>query len=79
MCSLVTLSKDYLTKRKGPLAEPFGQRLLAIFMVLSPFNAEHPHDKGSVFHKKPINSCKSNLERSTDLNNLFIIKREFHD
>ncbi|MCW8866452.1 MAG: hypothetical protein OQK09_16930 [Colwellia sp.] len=82
MCSLVTLSKYYSTKSKTFLAESFGQRLLVIFTELSTFfvtlhgcslldNAgaycpEQPHYKGSALYKYPTNSCKNNLERSTD-------------
>jgi hypothetical protein len=69
---------------KTLLPEPFGQRLLFIFTVLSPFyvtphgcslldNAgaycpEQPHGKGFALYKYPTNSCKNNLESSTDPN-----------
>ena len=75
---------------KTLLAESFGQRLLVIFTALSPFyvtlhgcslldNAgahcpEQPHDKGSALYKYPTNSCKNNLERSTDPNLLATLK-----
>jgi len=51
---------------KTLLAESFGQRLLGIFTALSPFYVEQPHYKGSALYKYPTNSCKINLERSTD-------------
>ena len=53
---------------KTLLAEPFGQRLLGIFTVLSPFYVKQPHDKGSALYKYPTIRCKNNLERSTDPN-----------
>ena len=55
---------------KALLAESFGQRLLVIFTVLSPFYVEQPHDKGSALYKYPTYRCKNNLERSTDPNKL---------
>jgi hypothetical protein len=51
---------------KTLLAESFGQRLLVIFTALSSFYMEQPHGKDSALYKYPTNSCKSNLERSTD-------------
>jgi hypothetical protein len=51
---------------KTLLAESFGQRLLVIFTALSSFYVEQPHGKDSALYKYPTNSCKSNLERSTD-------------
>ncbi|WP_246128988.1 hypothetical protein [Colwellia demingiae] len=68
MCSLVVLSKSYSTMSKTLLAESFGQHLLVIFTALSPFYVEQPHDKASSLYKYPTNSCKNNLERSTDPN-----------
>jgi hypothetical protein len=53
---------------KTLLAESFGQHLLVIFTVLSPFYVEQPDDKGSALYKYPINRCKSNIERSTTPN-----------
>ncbi|MCW8834469.1 MAG: hypothetical protein OQK09_14360, partial [Colwellia sp.] len=50
------------------LAESFGQRLLVIFTALSPFYVEQPHYKGFTLYKYPTNSCKNNLESSTDPN-----------
>jgi len=71
---------------KTLLAESFGQRLLEIFMALSPFyvtlhgcslldNAgaycpEQPHGKTSTLYKYSTNRRKNNLERSTDPNDI---------
>ncbi|AAZ28176.1 hypothetical protein CPS_4257 [Colwellia psychrerythraea 34H] len=46
---------------------------MVIFTALSTFDVEQTHDKGSALYKYPINSCKNNLERST--NPMIIIQR----
>jgi hypothetical protein len=55
------------------LAESFGQRLLVISTALSPFYVEQPHYKGSALYKDSTNSCKNNLERSTDPSYEYIV------
>ena len=59
------LSEFHSTKSKTLLDEPEGQRLLTISTALSPIYVEQPHCIGSALYKKPTNSCKNNLERST--------------
>jgi hypothetical protein len=68
---------------KTLLAEPFGQRLLGIFTVLSPFYVKQPHDKGSALYNsqqfvaKIISKDQQTLMKNNQVSNNFIKLHNF--